>query len=85
MYIVKYSAGSYDDWHEVDLFVTNSKETADKYVERFNNLIPKLKEYNKKFENKKKEWIMKKYWKFYNRWNKINDVNRCYYRELNER
>ena len=90
MYIVKYSAGSYDDWHEVDIFVTKSKETADKYVEKFNTLLEKFKIHNQKFEEGEEgwEWIKPEYSeKFFDRWYKIKEVNECYYHEIkvNER
>jgi hypothetical protein len=39
MYLVKYSTGSYEDYHQVVLFVTHSKDKADKYVEKFNRIL----------------------------------------------
>lgn len=39
MYLVKYSKGSWDDWHEVNVFVTESEEVAQEWIEKFNNKL----------------------------------------------
>ena len=51
-YLVQYSNGSYDDYYKVNIFVTFSKESADKYVEKFNRRLDHWKEYMKSFEDK---------------------------------
>ena len=45
IYLVKYSAGSYDDYYEVNLFATNNEFTAKKYVDRFNTILQKWKNF----------------------------------------
>jgi|694.fasta_scaffold116882_7 hypothetical protein len=45
MYIVLYSTGSYDDYCKVPVFVTDDKEKADKYVEKFNRIYDKWSTY----------------------------------------
>jgi hypothetical protein len=45
MYIVKYSAGSYDDYSENVIFVTKSKVKASRYILKFNNILKKWKDY----------------------------------------
>jgi len=45
MYIVKYNGGSYEDYYEKDIFVTDSFEVAEKYVSKFNSILCKWKLY----------------------------------------
>jgi len=52
MYLVKYSTGSYEDYHQIEIFVTKSRETADKYVLRFNKKLDYWKNYMKNFQDK---------------------------------
>ena len=52
IYIVKYSKGNYDDWIEIDLFVTKHKQTAIDYVAKFNTILEEWKDfYNKDYED----------------------------------
>lgn len=85
MYVVKYSEGSYHDWREVDLFVTNKKRTATKYVAKFNKTLKKWKEHYKKYEYEEfgMTWIEDQYVeKYFSRWNRLRDINKCYYEEI---
>jgi len=77
MHLVKYSAGYLDDYHELEVFVTFDKELAERYVEKFNTLLAKLKEHCKRFENEN-GWIKDEYMDVFDRWHKIKDVNNCY-------
>ncbi len=45
MFIIKRSEGSWDDYFEKDIFITTDEETAKKYCDKANNLLPKLKEF----------------------------------------
>jgi len=51
MYLVKYSTGSYEDYHQNNLFVTADKEVADKYVEKFNRILDNWLDYMTLFDN----------------------------------
>jgi len=51
MYVVKYSKGSYDDYHELDIFVTADKQVVDKYIEKFNKRLDYWKEYMNSFKD----------------------------------
>lgn len=42
MYIVKYSSGNYEDFMEYNVFVTKNKNLAEKYVEKFKQLVIKV-------------------------------------------
>ena len=69
--MVKYCGGSYDDWYEQYIFVTDKKSTATKYVTKFNRILKKWKEYSKQFEdnNMGMTWIKDEYVKqHFNRW-----------------
>lgn len=52
IYLVKYSIGSYEDYHVIDIFATQSKETADRYVEKFNRILEHWLDYMKEFQDK---------------------------------
>jgi hypothetical protein len=39
IYLVKRSIGSHEDYHVIDIFATQSKETADRYVEKHNRIL----------------------------------------------
>ncbi len=45
MYLVSYSEGAWDNHHVINLFVTESEETALKYQEKFNTMLYKWKGY----------------------------------------
>ena len=42
-FLVRYSEGSYDEFQQVPIFTTDSEETAQKYVLKFNNILEKWK------------------------------------------
>ena len=54
MYLVKYSKGSWDDYFEVPLFVTESEDIAKEYVDKFNTILKKWKSF---FEDTKPDII----------------------------
>ena len=49
-YIVYYSSGEYDDYKEVCIFVTESKNKAVRYAQKFNRILKKWKLYFANFE-----------------------------------
>ena len=52
IYLVKHSIGSYEDYHVIDIFATQSKETAARYVEKFNRILEHWIDYMKEFQDK---------------------------------
>jgi hypothetical protein len=85
MYIVRYCGGSYDDWYEDNMFVTDKKATATKYVTKFNKILKKWKEHYKQYEGKEfgMDWIKKEYVEqHFNRWNSLRDITKCYWNEI---
>jgi hypothetical protein len=52
-YLAKYSRGSYDDYRTIDVFVTDDKELAQKWVNKFNT---KLSHWKKHFSKYSHEW-----------------------------
>jgi len=85
MYIVRYCGGSYDDWYESNVFVTDKKSTATKYATKFNKMLKKWKEHYKQFESKEfgMTWIKDEYVeKHFNRWNSLQNINNCYWKEI---
>jgi hypothetical protein len=51
IFIVSYCGGSNEDFFEIDIFATLDKETAEAYIYRIHNLVPKLKYHYKRFED----------------------------------
>jgi|GEM_PF-1730107 len=85
MYIVRYCGGSYDDWYEANVFVTDKKTTATKYVTKFNKMLKKWKAHYKQFERKElgMTWIKDEYVEqHFNRWNSLRNINNCYWNEI---
>jgi len=83
MYLVKYSSGSHDDYHQVDIFVTDSKEVADKYVKKFNERLDHWSEYILRFEDKygyrdDKKCVTAISYRYYD----IKDINSAFIREI---
>ena len=88
MFIIKRSEGSWDDYFEKDIFITTDEETAKKYCDKANNLLPKLKEFfiqldddadimDEFTEDKKK--LITKLWIKYKR---FNDITNWFYKEI---
>jgi len=85
MYLVTYSLGSYEDYHEHDIFVTKSEEKAQKYIEKFNRILEKWKDYYNKayreirvISNKKEERISDRYFQ-------LHDITGAYYEPIEVR
>lgn len=88
MYVVKYSSGSYDDYTTVNIFVTDKKATATKYVTRFNELLKKWKHYFSQFESSEYgiRWLKKEYEEsHFTRWDRVRNINKCYWDEIEAR
>lgn len=85
-YAVQYQGGEIDDYFNIIIFVTNSKDKAKKYVEKFNSSLEKWKEYYSQYEEERElgyRWIKDKYlYKYFDRWYKINNINECYFKEI---
>ena len=85
MYIVRYCGGSYDDWYEANVFVTDKKTTATKYVTKFNKMLKKWTKHYKQFESKElgMNWIKEEYVEqHFNRWDSLQNINSCYWSEI---
>lgn len=85
MYIVKYSVGSYDDYDIFDIFITDKKSTATKYVTKFNKKVKYWRSYYSQFEKDIAgfKWIKEEFVdSHYHRWNQIRRINRCYWKEI---
>jgi hypothetical protein len=50
-YIARYSTGSYEDYTNIDVFVTEDKELVERWVEKFNSKLECWKDYFKRFGN----------------------------------
>ena len=84
-YLVGYCGGSYDDYYSVFIFVTDKKSTATKYVTKFNRILKKWKKYYEQFETDESgiKWIADEHVeKHYNRWHSLQNITKCYYKEV---
>ena len=85
MYIVKYSGGDYESVYTKDIFVTNDKREAMRYVMKANKLLRKWKKYYKRYEVK---WlgvttIADEYTEaHYTTWYRLQNVDKCYFEEI---
>lgn len=87
-YLVKYCGGSYDDYYNATIFVTNNKIIAMKYVSKFNRILKKWKKYYEQFETNElgMKWIADEYVeKYFNRWDSLQNITKCYYEEISFR
>ena len=86
MYIVRYCGGSYDDCYEANVFVTDKKAIATKYVTKFNKRLKKWKEHYKQYEETKYEtmtWIKDEHvQQHFDRWNSLKNITKCYWNEI---
>lgn len=84
LYIVKRYGGIWDDYCDVPIFVTMDKKTATKYVTKFNKILKKWKVYYSQFEEPKYgiTWIKNEFIDKYYRWDKIRNITKCYYEEI---
>lgn len=88
-YVVQYLGGEIDDYFKIIIFVTNSKDKAKKYVEKFNSSLEKWKDYYSQYEEGRElgyRWIKDEYVsKYFNRWFEINNIDECYFEEIDLR
>ena len=88
MYIVRYYGGSYDDWYTNNVFVTDKKSKATKYVTKFNKMLSKWKEHYKQYEDVEfgSAWIKDEYVELYfDRWNSLQNITKSYIDEIDFR
>lgn len=87
-YLVRYCGGSYGDYYDVVLFVTNKKSTATKYCSKFNKILKKWKTYYSQFEIDKFgiKWIADEHVeKHFYRWDRLQKITNCYHQEVSFR
>lgn len=84
IYIIKYCGGSHDDWYSTDVFVTDKKITATRYVTKFNNILKKWKEYYKQYEEKNENMncIKDEYLEHFERWDNLQNITKCYFERI---
>ena len=81
IYLVKY----YEDDDSITIFATNNINTAKKYVSKFNKILKKWKDYYSKYCDDRYgfSWIKEEYtYTHFRRWNKLNDIEKCYYEKI---
>jgi uncharacterized protein YnzC (UPF0291/DUF896 family) len=84
-YLVQKVHGSFYEAYSRNIFATTSKENAEKYIEKFNRLLEKWKEYYSQFEEKEEggvPWLKEKYMDKFRRWEQISDIIKCKYVEI---
>ena len=81
-YLCYYSVGEYDDYREVNVFITNDLKKSKLWVRKFNNLIKKWKSHYSQYEEIKCgfPWIKDEYTEqYYDRWSSLRDINNANY------
>ena len=88
MYVVKYSGGSYDDYYTDNIFVTDKKSKATKYVTKFNKLLKKWQKHYDQYCDMKFSsmlWLKDEHIQYFDRWNKLKNINTAYWEEIEVR
>ena len=81
IFAVAYYGGEYDDYFNKTVFVTKNEQTAIDYVNKFNSILQKWKDYYKQFEED--GWIKKEFEDgYFRRWLQIRNVSKCYYTKI---
>lgn len=52
IFIVEYSTGDWDDYCVNSIFATSNEKTAIRYVNKFNDILEKWKNYYRRFQDK---------------------------------
>jgi hypothetical protein len=73
MFIVKYNYGEWDDFTRVTIFVTQDENFAKRYVDRFNSILQRLKDYYNSIEITEQLW---------ERWYAVNHFSPAYYHKI---
>ena len=88
MFIIKRSEGGWDDYFEKDIFITTDEETAKKYCDKANNLLPKLKEFFNQLDDDAEimdeftEYKKKLITKLWIKYKRFNDITNWFYKEI---
>lgn len=90
MYVIKYTSGSYDDFHRDSLFVTKSEQFAKEYCEKAGLLLIKIKEFYSYINNKLDYYDEKSpnrdfYLQLWCKYQSIAETNVIYYEIIEER
>jgi len=85
MYIVQYSTGDYDDFIVHNIFVTEKKETATKYVSKFNRIFKKWKKYYWSLKIDGQGHFFDEHPHLFNRWCTVTEINKCFWSEIQSR
>lgn len=88
MYICYYTTGSHDDFWRTNVFVTDSYEKAQHWVNKFNETLEKWKMYYTKYEDNKYgfSYIKDEYINaYYDRWHVLNNTNKAWFEEIENR
>lgn len=84
IYVVKMCGGSYEDYYETNIFVTFNKNTAEKYIKKFNSILKKWKDYYRQYTDKEHgfEFIKDEHIRYFDRWNKLKNIFEVYYEKI---
>lgn len=83
VYAIEKSSGNYDDYHSWIDFAFKSKEEAEKYVTKFNNLLEKLKEFYASERNYDESTYGQNYFDImWYKYHLISDINNCNIKEI---
>jgi hypothetical protein len=75
VYLVYYAMGKYEDYHEVEIFITSDEAVAATYKERFNALLDRLRVANRSSDSPPN---IERMWR-------VDEVYECRYREIEVR
>lgn len=83
-YLVEFYGGDYDEEFITQVFVTFSKETAERYVRKFNEILERWKEYYSYFLDPKTGFLKEEYFAdvHYNRVYALSRIDAAVFTEI---
>lgn len=85
IFIVYYYGGEYEEFEEKIVFATFDRDVAEKYIQKFNSILDKWKEYYSQFEDNGfhfSPYLKLEHEDKYDRWDKLNRITKCVYRKI---
>ena len=82
LYIVKYNTGDWETW-DINIFTTFDKDTAQKYVDKFNLILKKWQDYYSQFGDEDgclKEGVDE--YPVYKNYYLLMELNKCFFKEI---
>ena len=86
MYLVKYDVGNWEEYYEVMLFVTGDLSLAEGYINRFNDLLERYRDFYRLVEGEDGDFCDEgRNEDYFGRWKFLWSIGVCYWEEVEVR